>query len=135
MKASSARFLEDMGLPTPRNFAYPYGDISVSSKRRCGAAFRSARGITPGLNAGIVDLAQVRAYPLEARSYDEREVGDAIDAAAAAPTWLVFFSHDVSDAPSPYGCTPAMLRFVLDRLKAHAIPAVTVDEALDRAGL
>lgn len=134
--ALNARFLADTaGLPAPRNFAYPYGDISVASKRRCGATFRSARGITPGLNTAVIDLGQVRAFPLEARSYDETVVGTAIDEAATAPNWLVFFSHDVSETPSPYGCTPAMLRFVLDRLKRRDIPVITVDEALDRAGI
>ncbi len=134
--AANARFLADTaGLPAPRNFAYPYGDISVAAKRRCGGAFRSARGITPGLNGRVLDLGQVSAFPLEARSYDEAVVAAAIDRAADAGAWLVFFSHDVSEAPSPYGCTPAMLRFVLGALKDRNVAAVTVDEALDRAGV
>lgn len=133
--ADNARFVTDLGLPAPRNFAYPFGDISVSAKRRCGAAFRSARGITPGLNGAVVDLGQVRAFPLEARSYDQAVAGAAIDEAAAAGAWLAFFSHDVSEAPSPYGCTPAMLEFVLERLGSRGVAAVTVDEALDRAGI
>jgi peptidoglycan/xylan/chitin deacetylase (PgdA/CDA1 family) len=134
--ARNARFLEAATGAAPRNFAYPYGDISVAAKRRCGAAFRSSRGICPGLNAGRLDLGQLRSFPLEARSYDPAVVAAAVRQAAEAPAaWLTFFSHDVSDTPSPYGCTPQMLRFVLDLLRDHGLPAVTVDQALDRAGI
>jgi len=134
--AANARFMQDAaGLPPPRNFAYPYGDLSVASKRRCGDAFRSSRGIYPGVNRGRLDLGQVRAFPLEARSYDSAVVAAAVHEASSAPAWLVFFSHDVSDDPSPYGCTPAMLRTVLDLLRDSAMPVVTVDRALDLAGV
>lgn len=133
--ARNARFLADAVGQAPRNFAYPYGDISVAAKRHCGAAFRSSRGIYPGMNSGRLDLGQVRSFPLEARSYDPATIIAAVRQAAEAPTWLTFFSHDVSDTPSPYGCTPAMLRFVMDLLRDHAMPAVTIDAALDRAGV
>ena len=133
---ANARFLaEHTGAPPPRNFAYPYGDLSVAAKRHCADVFRSSRGIYPGFNRGRIDLGQVRAFPLEARSFDEVTIRRAVAEAASSAAWLLFFSHDVSEAPSPYGCTPAMLRLVLDLLREHTVPAITVDQALDRAGI
>ena len=45
------------------NFAYPYGFASVSHKRQLGKAFRSARGILPGVNSGAIDLQFLRSTP------------------------------------------------------------------------
>ena len=51
------------------NFAYPYGLASVSHKRQLGKAFRSSRGILPGVNSGAIDLQFLRSTPLiETRS-------------------------------------------------------------------
>ncbi len=44
--------------------------------------------------------------------------------------WLIFYTHDVSDAPSEYGSTPAMLDWALSRLAEARIPVLPVREAL-----
>ena len=49
---------------------------------------------------------------------------------AAGGGWLIFFSHDVSDDPSPYGCTPVMLEHALATLAAAGIAALPVKHAL-----
>jgi hypothetical protein len=48
--------------------------------------------------------------------------------------WLIFYGHDVADRPSPYGCTPALLRHALEAARRRDIPLVSVAEALNRAG-
>jgi len=40
------------GVAPPRNFAFPYGDISFGTKRYLGRRFDSCRSSRPGLNAG-----------------------------------------------------------------------------------
>ena len=51
------------------------------------------------------------------------------------PGWLIFFTHDISPVPTPYGCTAA----AFDRLVRYAVErrcqVLTVDAALDRMGL
>ena len=47
--------------------------------------------------------------------------------------WLIFYTHDVSERPSPYGCTPEKLRFVVRRAKeigASILPVGTVVDKL-----
>ena len=46
-----------------------------------------------------------------------------LDKARAANAWLILYTHDVSDTPSQFGCTPG----ALERLTAKAV----LDEALD----
>jgi peptidoglycan/xylan/chitin deacetylase (PgdA/CDA1 family) len=116
------------------NFAYPYGLVSVSLKGQLKDAFRSARGILPGVNRGNIDLQLLRATPLINRDIDDKGIDRVFDEALATGGWLIFYSHDVAATPSPYGCTPTLLRHALEAAKRRNIPLVTVAEALRRAG-
>ena len=116
------------------NFAYPYGFGAVSHKRQLGKAFRSARGILPGVNSGAIDLQFLRSTPLIETNIDREGIDRAFDHAVAKDGWLIFYSHDVRAAPSPYGCSPTMLRHALQAASRRKIPIVSVAEALRRAG-
>ena len=116
------------------NFAYPYGQGSLPRKRQLSQAFRSSRGIVPGVNSGTVDLHYLRAMPLIERDIERDSVDRAFDEAVASNGWLIFYRHDVEAAPSPYGCSPALLRHALEAATRRNIPIVSVAEALRRAG-
>jgi peptidoglycan/xylan/chitin deacetylase (PgdA/CDA1 family) len=116
------------------NFAYPYGFGAPSHKRKLGKSFHSSRGILPGVNSGTVDLQFLRATPLIERDIDIEGIDRAFDEAVAKSGWLIFYSHDVEAAPSPYGCSPSFLRHALDAASRRKMPIVSVAEALRRAG-
>jgi peptidoglycan/xylan/chitin deacetylase (PgdA/CDA1 family) len=116
------------------NFAYPYGLGSVLRKRQLGKVFHSSRGILPGINSGIVDLQYLRATPLIDLHIDRAAIDRAFDEAIASNGWLIFYSHDVTADPSPYGCTPALLRHALDEALRRNIPILSVANALRKAG-
>jgi peptidoglycan/xylan/chitin deacetylase (PgdA/CDA1 family) len=116
------------------NFAYPYGLGSVSRKRQLGKAFHSSRGILPGINSGVVDLQFLRANPLIEPHVDADGLDRAFDEAVATNGWLIFYSHDVAAKPSPYGCSPALLRHALEAASHRKIPILNIAEALRRAG-
>lgn len=122
--------------PTIRleNFAYPYGFASVSLKGQLKDAFRSSRGILPGVNSGNVDLQFLRATPLINRHIDVEGIDRVFDQALSTGGWLIFYGHDVATTPSPYGCTPALLRHALEAARRRDMPLVSVAEALNRAG-
>jgi peptidoglycan/xylan/chitin deacetylase (PgdA/CDA1 family) len=115
------------------SYAYPFGSVDPRTKAAMGGRYASARGITPGVNAGVIDLAQLRANPLERRSWSEGAVEQAVAQAVASRGWVVFFTHDVSGAPSPYGATPDMLQHVLEQLAAASIEVLPVRQAMARA--
>jgi peptidoglycan/xylan/chitin deacetylase (PgdA/CDA1 family) len=116
------------------NFAYPFGYGSIMRKRQLRTTFQSCRSIVPGINSGTVDLQFLRATPL----IDIRIHRDAIDRAfEEAQTnngWLIFYTHDVADQPSPYGCSPALLTYALEAASRRRIPVQNMAEALLCAG-
>ena len=102
----------------------------TSSRRRSRPAAASCRAST----AGSVDLQFLRAVPLIDREIDRDGIERAFDEAQTNNGWLIFYGHDVTDRPSPYGCSPALL----ERMRSQAaskrkIPALTMAEALQCA--
>ncbi|MBP1097735.1 polysaccharide deacetylase family protein [Bradyrhizobium diazoefficiens] len=116
------------------NFAYPYGLASVWRKPQLARTFRSARGILPGVNRDVIDLQFLRASPLVDCEIDRAGVDRYFDEAVASGGWLIFYGHDVVNAPSPYGCTPHLMRHALEAAGKRDMPIVTVAEALRRIG-
>jgi hypothetical protein len=80
----------------------------------------------------VIDLAQLKSVGLERRRWSEARVERFVAKAKAANGWLTFYTHDVSDDPTPYGCTPAMLEHALETLQAAEIPVLTIKQALAR---
>jgi peptidoglycan/xylan/chitin deacetylase (PgdA/CDA1 family) len=116
------------------NFAHPYGSVSVSRKSQLAGTFRSARSILPGVNSGSIDLHFLRATPLVNQHIDADDIDRAFDEAVETGGWLIFYGHDVVETPSPYGCTPRMLRDALEAAARRKMPIVNVAEALRRGG-
>lgn len=112
------------------SFAYPYGEVCARTKRLMAERFAASRGIHPGVNGASTDLSQLKAIALERRSWRADKVQRWIHEAYAATGWLVFFSHDVSDDPSPYGCTPDMLEHALGLAQATGFELAPVGRAL-----
>jgi peptidoglycan/xylan/chitin deacetylase (PgdA/CDA1 family) len=128
------RFLEGLDASIKlENFAYPYGLATVARKRQLTNSFRSARGILPGINSGTIDLQFLHSTPLIDKDIDRAGIDRAFDEAVATNGWLIFYTHDVADNPSPWGCTPGLLRHALDAAKRRKMPMVSVAEALRRA--
>src|ERR1700744_535318 len=115
------------------NFAYPFGLATLARKRQLTRSFRSARGIQPGVNSGTIDLQFLRSTPLIDKDIDRTGIDRVFDEAVRTSGWLIFYTHDVADSPSPWGCTPGLLRHALDAAKRHNMPMVSVAEALRRA--
>lgn len=116
------------------NFAYPFGFASLARKIQLARNFRSSRGIQPGVNRGVIDLHFLHALPLIEPDSTKEGVDRAFGEAVASKGWLIFYSHDVTDPPSPYGCSPALLRHALERAAGCNMPIVTIAEALRRIG-
>jgi peptidoglycan/xylan/chitin deacetylase (PgdA/CDA1 family) len=114
------------------SFAYPYGDVSPRTKLLFSRLFPSCRGIRPGLNAGAIDLSQLRAVPLYSRLWRPGEVERLVAEAKAVNGWIILYTHDVSDNPTPWGCTPALLEHALRTLQQAGIGVLPVKHALAR---
>jgi peptidoglycan/xylan/chitin deacetylase (PgdA/CDA1 family) len=116
-----------------QNFAHPYGIASVARKGQLAGTFRSSRGILPGVNHGNIDLQFLRATPLVNQHLDDDGIERVYDETIQTGGWLIFYGHDVTARPSPYGCTPKLMRRALDAAARRKLPIVSVAEALRRA--
>lgn len=122
------------------NFAYPYGEATLSAKRQLGPEMRSSRGTVAGLNGPEVDLNLLRANPLYGGNEQAEGARELIRENQAQRSWLIFYSHDVAEKPSPYGCTPALLHEAVSfaatqgaRLMTIADVVATLEAAAQRA--
>jgi peptidoglycan/xylan/chitin deacetylase (PgdA/CDA1 family) len=114
----------------PVSYAFPFGDTTLRTKIFYGRRFATARGVHPAVNQGTLDLAQLSTIGIETYTWNEERVMRAIESTKASRGWIVFHTHDVSDSPSPYGCTPAMLESVLKALASAGIEVMPMREAV-----
>ena len=117
-----------------RNFAYPYGLSTLGWKNRLKKHFRSSRSIRPCLNEGVTDAQYLHAAPLIEREIDAGRIDRIFAETARKKAWLIFYSHDVADRPSDYGCSPALLRHALRAAQRSGLKVETVNAALSRIG-
>jgi peptidoglycan/xylan/chitin deacetylase (PgdA/CDA1 family) len=129
-RARNLTFLDDV-LPgyTVGSFAYPYGDVSLRLKAAVARSRAAARGIRPGVNGDPMDMALLLAAPMERRSWSAEAIDILAREAAATGGWLILFGHDVSEDPSPYGSTPAMLETIFETASRHGLRLAPVAEA------
>ncbi len=114
---------------TLRNFAYPYGNVSISAKSLLGQRFRSCRGIFGGAHSGCVDTTLLHACKLYSDTVPQAR--RTIDLTARTTGWLILFTHDVDLKPTPYGISPADFRCVVEYARKSGCLLLTVDAALD----
>ena len=115
---------------TFKNFSYPYGEQSFLSKAIIKKHFRSARGVQSGINLATIDLNNLKAVELtEALSFEK--VRNYIDKTIQQKGWLILYTHDVVNEPSPYGCSPAYFEQVVAYCAQKKIAVRTIDQVLD----
>ncbi|OEU83965.1 MAG: hypothetical protein BA873_07735 [Desulfobulbaceae bacterium C00003063] len=87
-------------------FAYPLCGPRPTTKSRVGKLFNCCRGGGQTFNVGKTDMNLLKAYFLDVRIGDIIDtVRRLIDRNSECRGWLIFATHDVTDNPSPYGCT------------------------------
>lgn len=132
-----ARMLPGLSFQT---FAYPISPPRPGVKQVAGKHFLGCRGGgRKRINAGEVDLNLLSVNFLEKSRVDAGAIQALIEQNARARGWLIFATHDVSDQPSPYGCTPKFFEQALNwalESGAQILPVLEAIKALRRnAGL
>ncbi len=119
----------------PTSFAYPFGVVSIQSRRILASRYAGLRGIMGGINRGWIDLAHLRAQELYDASSSLDTMDDLLDDLQAKGGWLIFYTHDVRDNPSDIGCSPGYFGAVLDLVQSRGIAIETVAQTLSRLGV
>jgi len=116
------------------HFAYPYGHLSLATKRRLGPVLRSSRSIFPGINGSELDLNLLLANRIYGDLGNSRQIEDLILRNAQQKGWLIFYTHDVRPNPSEYGCTPEIFEFAVSTAVKSGNRILTIDRLLAEIG-
>jgi peptidoglycan/xylan/chitin deacetylase (PgdA/CDA1 family) len=128
---SGRRALEEItGQSDFGNFAFPFGDVTLNAKTKIGMDVASSRGIWGGFNDTKVDLNLLRANSLYGGLEKGSQVRELILENERRQSWLIFYSHDVCDTPSPFGCTPSLLEFAVSFALSRNARVATVAEVV-----
>ena len=128
-----------------QTFAYPHSAPRLAVKKVAARHFRCCRGggMKAGrylhrhaaggqtFNCGVADLNYLCAFFLEMSRDNPQAVKSLIDQNARAPGWLIFATHDVCAAPSPFGCTSDFFEQVVQWSMASGARILPVVKALE----
>ncbi len=117
-----------------RTFSYPITLPRPLTKRQIADYFLCCRGGGQTLNAGKADLNQLSAYFLEKSRGNIQAVKDLIDHNQKVHGWLIFATHDISESPTPYGCTPEFFAQVVEYAVNSGSRILPVARALGALG-
>lgn len=110
------------------HLAYPYGSANIREQRIASRLITTGRGVQRGLNSKATDRFDLRANPIySALGLDwlSRLVNEAIE----TNSWIIFYTHDVTDNPSEIGCTPSEFRELADIVNRAGIDVKTIEDA------
>jgi len=88
-----------------RNFSFPEGVVTSAAKAALMMCYDTCRTIEPGINVGPIDKAFLLANPVYSSGGIARPM-KLVEQSVRENGWLILYTHDVSESPSPYGCTP-----------------------------
>lgn len=112
----------------PRQFAYPYGHISIETWRLVRKRFETCRGTLGGIHSVRERFDRLFAN----RLYETVPVAKSlrlIDQVLGKGGWLIFYTHDIATSPSIYGCTPHYFEAVVTKAAACGAKVLKIGEA------
>jgi peptidoglycan/xylan/chitin deacetylase (PgdA/CDA1 family) len=109
-------------------FSYPKGQVNLRAKKIVQKYFYCSRGIVPGINSGIIDLNLLKGTRLYGDEFNFDWNKQFIDQNRKIKGWLIFYTHDISPDPTPYGCTPELFEKVIKYSKGSGATILSIEE-------
>jgi peptidoglycan/xylan/chitin deacetylase (PgdA/CDA1 family) len=113
-----------------RTFSYPLSCPRPQTKRRISKYFDCCRGGGQTFNSRSLDLNFLKAFFLERSRNDFDSIARLIKANNRQKGWLIFVTHDVSESPTQFGCTPGFFEKVVRHATQSGARILTVGTAL-----
>jgi peptidoglycan/xylan/chitin deacetylase (PgdA/CDA1 family) len=116
-----------------RTLSYPINQPRARTKQRAERYFVCCRGGGQTFNVGTADLNCLLSFFLEQSRDNPQAVRNLIEENRRAGGWLVFSTHDISEAPTHWGCTPDFFEDIVRcaaNSGARILPVVRAWEAL-----
>lgn len=113
------------------HFSYPFGGVSLFSKRSITPHFLTMRGIFPGVNCRKIDLSLLNSVALYSRLYHQVSINRWLSKAVRSKAWLIFYTHDVSEKPSPWGISIDHFESVVQKAISSGSKVLNVNQAYE----
>ena len=114
-----------------KTFSYPISPPRVRTKRQVARHFACCRCGGQTFNVGTADLNLLFAYFLEKTRDNPEAARNLIDENRRARGWLIFATHDVCEAPTPWGCTPDFFENIVQYAVKSGARILPVAQALE----
>lgn len=114
-----------------RTLSYPISGPRPHTKRRAAKHFACCRFGGQTYNVGVTDRYLLRGYFLEQARHDPDSVKRMIDSNSRDNGWLIFATHDISETPTRFGCTPDFFEEVVRHACGSRAKVLPVGEAWD----
>jgi peptidoglycan/xylan/chitin deacetylase (PgdA/CDA1 family) len=111
--------LAKLGVAGMDAFAFPYGDVSFATKHALSMQYATLRGVQPGVNQSGTDANQLLSVAIEGGIQQSKYALSFLDKLEEKAGWLIFYTHDVRDNNSNWGCTPQLLRLVIQQARSR----------------
>jgi peptidoglycan/xylan/chitin deacetylase (PgdA/CDA1 family) len=115
----------------PRQFAYPYGHISIETWRLVRERFETCRGTQGGIHTVLERFDRLCANSLYETVPMAKNLR-LIDQVLEKGGWLIFYTHDIAASPSSFGCTPHYFETVVSKAAASGAAILKIGEAAKR---
>jgi len=115
----SKKQIESMTSQKVDSFAYPFsdkGDAHGNVITLTGKIYKYCRCGDRDLNHWPFRLNALFAWPLYEKFYDIEHTKNIIDSCINNDAWLIFYTHDIEEKPSDFGCSPKYFENVLKYL-------------------
>ncbi len=110
--------------------SYPISCPRPAIKRRTERYFSCCRGGGQTFNSGTLDLNHLKAFFIEQSTDNFGAIERLIDDNARQMGWLIFATHDISDSPTRFGCTPTLFEKIVRCVVTSGARTLPVYEAL-----
>lgn len=125
-----------IGIDQPmRNFSYPRGLQTMLNRKITKRQYQTSRGIEHGINLGKTDLNNLKSVKLYEQLHSLESIYTLLNEFKITGGWLIFYTHDVQEDYSQYGCSPSYLEAVLKKCLDLSFDIKTVDGATHKLGL
>lgn len=126
----NSRQIEKIVGIAPSSFAYPFGKISFRARNIVRDTYPVARGIGGGINSRRCDLLNLKANSVYSSSFSLERIRKLLSSVQESNGWLVFYTHDVSENPSDFGCTIDEFRALVEMVSETGITVMPIKHAL-----
>jgi peptidoglycan/xylan/chitin deacetylase (PgdA/CDA1 family) len=124
-------FLAQVTGSRPAHFSFPLGIYGMQAKACAGETFMSSRLTRAGIHFGEADLNGLLAQRLYAHEMSVERLAELVKATAEGGGWLIFYTHDVSQQPGQWGCTPALLEAAIRLAIDNGCRVLPVGQAIE----